>query len=109
MFPLALVVFCASGFAALLYQVIWQRLLAIFSGADVYSATIIVAAFMGGSVSGTSRAAMWPIACPGAPAWCCSAPPSSPSACSDCSADRCTTACCTTASEGSISDAARSR
>jgi spermidine synthase len=48
MFPLALIVFCASGFAALLYQVIWQRLLAIFSGADVYSATIIVAAFMGG-------------------------------------------------------------
>ncbi|MBI3050064.1 MAG: fused MFS/spermidine synthase [Acidobacteria bacterium] len=47
-FPLALVVFFASGFAALLYQVIWQRILAIFSGADVYSATVIVAAFMGG-------------------------------------------------------------
>jgi spermidine synthase len=41
-------VFFASGFAALLYQVIWQRILAIFSGADVYSATIIVAAFMAG-------------------------------------------------------------
>jgi len=37
-----------SGFAALLYQVIWQRMLAIFSGADVFSATVIVAAFMGG-------------------------------------------------------------
>jgi len=48
MFRLALVVFCASGFAALLYQVIWQRTLAIFSGADVFSATVIVAAFMGG-------------------------------------------------------------
>jgi len=48
LFPLALVVFCASGFAALLYQVIWQRMLAIFSGADVFSATVIVAAFMGG-------------------------------------------------------------
>lgn len=47
-FRLALLVFCVSGFAALLYQVIWQRLLAIFSGADVYSATVIVAAFMGG-------------------------------------------------------------
>ncbi|MBM3778116.1 MAG: spermidine synthase [Acidimicrobiia bacterium] len=45
---LAAVVFGASGFAALLYQVIWQRLLAFFSGADVYSATIIVAAFMAG-------------------------------------------------------------
>ncbi len=41
-------VFFASGFAALLYQVIWQRMLAIFSGADVYSATIIVSAFMAG-------------------------------------------------------------
>jgi spermidine synthase/MFS family permease len=44
----ALAVFFMSGFAALLYQVIWQRMLAIFSGADVYSATVIVAAFMGG-------------------------------------------------------------
>ena len=41
-------VFFASGFAALLYQVIWQRVLALFSGADVFSVTIIVAAFMGG-------------------------------------------------------------
>jgi predicted membrane-bound spermidine synthase len=41
-------VFFTSGFAALLYQVIWQRVLALFSGADVFSVTIIVAAFMGG-------------------------------------------------------------
>jgi spermidine synthase len=40
--------FFVSGFAALLYQVIWQRVLAIFSGADVYSVTLIVAAFMAG-------------------------------------------------------------
>ena len=45
---LTLAAFFVSGFAALLYQVIWQRLLAIFSGADVYSATVIVAAFMAG-------------------------------------------------------------
>jgi predicted membrane-bound spermidine synthase len=45
---LSLAVFFVSGFAALLYQVVWQRLLAMFSGADVYSATLIVAAFMGG-------------------------------------------------------------
>jgi spermidine synthase/MFS family permease len=48
MLPVALIVFFVSGFAALLYQVIWQRLLGIFSGTDVYSATIIVAAFMAG-------------------------------------------------------------
>jgi spermidine synthase len=53
LFPLTLAVFCASGFAALLYQVIWQRLLTIFSGADVFSATIIVASFMGGLGVGT--------------------------------------------------------
>jgi predicted membrane-bound spermidine synthase len=44
----ALVVFFLSGVAALLYQVTWQRLLVIFSGADVYSATMVVAAFMAG-------------------------------------------------------------
>ena len=48
MIPLCSVAFFASGFAALLYQVIWQRMLVIFSGADLYSVTIIVAAFMGG-------------------------------------------------------------
>jgi predicted membrane-bound spermidine synthase len=41
-------VFFASGFAALLYQVVWQRLLALFSGADVFSVTIVVSAFMTG-------------------------------------------------------------
>lgn len=43
-----LVVALLSGAAALLYQVIWQRLLVIFLGGDVYSVTVIVAAFMGG-------------------------------------------------------------
>ncbi len=42
------VLFFASGFAALVYQVVWQRMLALFSGTDVYSVTIIVAAYMGG-------------------------------------------------------------
>jgi len=44
----ALAAFFISGFAALLYQVTWQRLLVIFSGADVYSATMVIAAFMAG-------------------------------------------------------------
>ena len=44
--PLALVIFFLSGFAGLIYQVIWQRLLVVFSGADVYSATVVVVAFM---------------------------------------------------------------
>src|SRR5436853_3043993 len=45
---IAFAVFFASGFAALLYQVVWQRLLVFFSGADVYSVTLIVTAFMAG-------------------------------------------------------------
>ena len=53
MFLLALAVFCVSGAASLLYQVIWQRVLTVFSGADVFSATIIVASFMGGLGLGT--------------------------------------------------------
>lgn len=40
--------FFASGFAALVYQMVWQRLLTFFSGADLYSVTLIVAAFMAG-------------------------------------------------------------
>lgn len=43
-----LLLFFLSGFSALLYQTIWQRLLGFFSGVDVYSVTITVAAFMGG-------------------------------------------------------------
>lgn len=43
-----LAIFFASGFAALLYQMVWQRVLAFFGGADVRSATIIVAAYMAG-------------------------------------------------------------
>src|SRR5262245_26160373 len=45
---LPLLVFLLSGFSALVYQVIWQRLLVIFAGGDVYSVTVIVAAFMAG-------------------------------------------------------------
>jgi MFS family permease len=41
-------VFVASGIAALIYQTIWQRMLTLFGGADVFSVTIVVAAFMGG-------------------------------------------------------------
>jgi len=40
--------FFLSGFAALLYQVIWQRILGIFSGVHIYSVMMIVTAFMAG-------------------------------------------------------------
>jgi spermidine synthase len=40
--------FFLSGAAALVYQVAWQRLLALHSGAGLYSIAMIVAAFMAG-------------------------------------------------------------
>lgn len=42
------VVFCLSGASALVYQVAWQRILALQSGAGIYSIAVIVAAFMAG-------------------------------------------------------------
>ena len=47
-FALALLypLFFASGFAALLYQVVWQRALFTLYGTNVESVTVIVAAFM---------------------------------------------------------------
>ncbi|WP_397381577.1 hypothetical protein [Prosthecobacter sp.] len=43
-----LFLFFLSGFAALVYQVVWQRLLVVFAGGDVLAITIIVTAFMAG-------------------------------------------------------------
>jgi len=40
--------FFLSGAAALVYQVAWQRLLALHSGVGLYSVAMIVAAFMAG-------------------------------------------------------------
>lgn len=45
---LFIAMFFMSGVAALLYQVIWQRVLTFTTGADVYSVTLVVAAFMAG-------------------------------------------------------------
>jgi len=41
-----LVVFLASGFAALLYQVVWQRSLFTIFGINIESVTVVVTAFM---------------------------------------------------------------
>jgi predicted membrane-bound spermidine synthase len=51
-----LIIYFASGFAALLYQVIWQRMLAIFSGTDLFATTTIVASFMAGLGIGSAVA-----------------------------------------------------
>ncbi|GAB3699231.1 fused MFS/spermidine synthase [Spirosoma flavus] len=43
-----LLLFFLSGFAALLYQIIWQRLLVFYTGSDTVSISLIVSAFMTG-------------------------------------------------------------
>jgi hypothetical protein len=45
---LAGLLFVLSGIAALVYQVAWQRILALHSGVGLYSVTVIVAAFLAG-------------------------------------------------------------
>ena len=44
----AALLFLISGFAALVYQVIWQRVIGVFSGVHIYSITVIVSAYMAG-------------------------------------------------------------
>jgi hypothetical protein len=42
------IAFFVSGFSALLYQVVWQRLLGLFAGSDVRSVTIVTGAYLAG-------------------------------------------------------------
>jgi len=46
--PRLAVAFFFSGFAALLCQIVWQRMLGIFAGSDTVSAALVVGAFLAG-------------------------------------------------------------
>src|SRR5215470_12264601 len=48
--------FFFSGFAALVYQVVWMRHLSLFFGSDVYAAAITLSVFMGGLCAGSMLA-----------------------------------------------------
>ncbi len=54
------IAFFASGFAALVYQIVWQRMLGMFAGSDTVSAALVIGAFLlglgVGSVVGASIA-----------------------------------------------------
>lgn len=50
---LAGLAFLLSGASALVYQVAWQRILALHTGVGIYSITMIVAAFMAGLGAGS--------------------------------------------------------
>lgn len=43
-----LVVFTITGFSALTLQVVWQRIISLHGGVDLFSTTTVVAAFLGG-------------------------------------------------------------
>ena len=55
--PQLCLAFFASGFAALLCQVVWQRMLGLFAGSDTVSAALVVGAFLTGLGIGTILAA----------------------------------------------------
>jgi predicted membrane-bound spermidine synthase len=48
-----------TGFAALLYQVVWQRMLGLFTGSDVRSVTLIASAFLAGLGVGSLLGSTW--------------------------------------------------
>ena len=54
--PLLLVLFFGSGLCALIYQVMWLRLLALVFGVTVYAASTVLASFMGGLALGSYSA-----------------------------------------------------
>jgi spermidine synthase len=53
--------FLLSGAAALVYQVAWQRILALHSGVGIYSVALIVAAFMAGLGLGSHLGGTWSV------------------------------------------------
>jgi len=58
-FALVGIAFLASGAAALVYQVVWQRLLAFHTGVGITSVALIVAAFMAGLGLGSHTGGVW--------------------------------------------------
>jgi spermidine synthase len=54
-----LLVFVLSGAAALVYQVIWQRELALVFGSTTPSVAVVLSAFMGGLAAGSALARRW--------------------------------------------------
>ena len=48
--------FFLSGFSALVYQVLWMRLLALVFGVTIHAASTVLAAFMAGLALGSAAA-----------------------------------------------------
>ena len=57
--PRLMLGFFCSGFAALLCQIVWQRMLGVFAGSDTVSAALVVGAFLSGLGLGSIIGARW--------------------------------------------------
>ncbi len=57
--PLLLVLLLLSGACALIYQVLWLRLLSLTFGVTVHAASIVLGSFMGGLAVGSLLAGRW--------------------------------------------------
>jgi predicted membrane-bound spermidine synthase len=55
----AAALYLVSGAAALVYQVAWQRILALYTGVGLYSVAVIVAAFLAGLGAGSHLGGVW--------------------------------------------------
>ena len=51
--PVLAVLFLLSGFSALVYQIVWLRMLALVFGVTVYAASAVLTSFMGGLALGS--------------------------------------------------------
>lgn len=56
MFPVLAVLFFLSGASALVYQVVWLRMLSLVFGVTVYAASTVLASFMAGLAIGSAAA-----------------------------------------------------
>ena len=56
MFPVVALLFFLSGASALMYQVIWLRMLSLVFGVTVYAASTVLASFMAGLAIGSTAA-----------------------------------------------------
>ncbi len=55
-FLLIAILFMASGFSSLIYQVVWTRLLGLIFGATTFAAATVLSIFMGGLAVGSYTA-----------------------------------------------------
>ena len=53
LFPLVLLLFAASGFAALIYEIVWYQMLQLVIGSSAISLGVLLATFMGGLCLGS--------------------------------------------------------